>query len=360
MTDVAVEAVGGTLGTLASSWLGQGPALIGLVVGAVLASRIEPRLAASMRLLKGSRPAAPAAPDETDSVGADQPSPPAPTTFGLVPVEPPPAGAPPPEPTPPAPGSGAENGGRRARAPLSSLLVTGTAVLIVILVFTVIELTRGGSIVGGRETTFGVQDVENIGDMSEADVVIPDVAGRNEDQARALLLEKGFEVAVEREFSDTEGEGVVTRTDPAARERVAKGSTVTMFVSTGIQEPLPDLTIELQQDCSLVPGGALTGEDQLTIFYRIENVGTGAHDDKVKVRAVSDTGEKEDRITGVSTSTAASFSQLKIHPEDYGTMFQITVTVDPDLAIEEENDENNSAVLTVQMPSVPSRQPMCT
>ena len=69
----------------------------------------------------------------------------------------------------------------------------------------------------------------------EPQVMMPNVVGQESQTAQQLLQQAGFQVSVQSEQSDTVPTGRVTRTDPAANARVKRGSSVTMFVSTGPQ-----------------------------------------------------------------------------------------------------------------------------
>lgn len=62
---------------------------------------------------------------------------------------------------------------------------------------------------------------------------VPDVVGKTQEAADKLLRDAGFEIELEEEESDSVKEGSVIRTDPDAGEEIAKGTTVTMVVSTG-------------------------------------------------------------------------------------------------------------------------------
>ena len=62
---------------------------------------------------------------------------------------------------------------------------------------------------------------------------VPDVAGRTPEEAANILGRAGFETSFAEEASDTVEDGKVTRTDPPAGSDLAKGETVTVFVSTG-------------------------------------------------------------------------------------------------------------------------------
>lgn len=73
-------------------------------------------------------------------------------------------------------------------------------------------------------------------------VEVPDVVGRSADDATARLREAGFEVEERQQASADVPAGDVIRTDPAAGETAARGSTVTIFVSTGNpQVEVPDV-----------------------------------------------------------------------------------------------------------------------
>lgn len=78
-------------------------------------------------------------------------------------------------------------------------------------------------------------------DPATTAVRVPDVVGEDQDAAREILEEKGLEVAVERKPSNKQ-EGIVTKQDPEAGERVEEGDTVTITVSTGRRQvEVPEL-----------------------------------------------------------------------------------------------------------------------
>jgi serine/threonine-protein kinase len=62
---------------------------------------------------------------------------------------------------------------------------------------------------------------------------IPDVTGQSLEEAQSRLADEGFDFRVSQEASDTVDQGKVTRTNPPAGTELAKGSPVTLFVSTG-------------------------------------------------------------------------------------------------------------------------------
>jgi eukaryotic-like serine/threonine-protein kinase len=69
----------------------------------------------------------------------------------------------------------------------------------------------------------------------EPQIAMPNVVGQESQTAQQLLQQAGFQVSVQSEQSDSVPSGRVTRTDPAANARVKRGTSVTMFVSTGPQ-----------------------------------------------------------------------------------------------------------------------------
>ncbi|MEY3019998.1 MAG: hypothetical protein RLZZ272_982, partial [Actinomycetota bacterium] len=68
-------------------------------------------------------------------------------------------------------------------------------------------------------------------------VAVRAVTNRSEEDAVSRLQDQGLEVRVERESSAVVAEGFVVRQDPEAGTQVGVGSTVTIWVSTGPEEP---------------------------------------------------------------------------------------------------------------------------
>jgi eukaryotic-like serine/threonine-protein kinase len=89
-------------------------------------------------------------------------------------------------------------------------------------------------------------------------VAVPDVLGQSESSATGELQAAGFEVSVTEASSDTVSEGLVSAQSPGAGTAVAKGSTVTITISTG-----PELTA--------VPD--VIGEDVATARAMIRDAG---------------------------------------------------------------------------------------
>ena len=71
--------------------------------------------------------------------------------------------------------------------------------------------------------------------LQQKDIIVPEVAGKTVSEVVAELQDLGFEVADEtKEISDDEiAEGKVVKTNPPSGAKRTKGTTVTIFVSTG-------------------------------------------------------------------------------------------------------------------------------
>ena len=85
----------------------------------------------------------------------------------------------------------------------------------------------------------------------EPEIAMPNVVGQESQTAQQLLQQAGFQVSVQSEQSDSVPSGRVTRTDPGANARVKRGSSVTMFVSTGPQNVnVPNVVGQMQNQAS--------------------------------------------------------------------------------------------------------------
>jgi serine/threonine-protein kinase len=108
-------------------------------------------------------------------------------------------------------------------------------------------------------------------------VAVPDVLSQSESSARAELQEAGFEVSVTEAPSDTVPEGLVSDQSPDPGVQAAKGSTVTITISTGPDlVSVPDVVGELVGDARATLRGA--GFRVTTVF---EDVADSAQDDVV-------------------------------------------------------------------------------
>jgi eukaryotic-like serine/threonine-protein kinase len=77
---------------------------------------------------------------------------------------------------------------------------------------------------------------------------VPSVDGLTQSQARRKLEAAGFKVTVAREASDSVPTGQVTRTAPPAGTQIDKGSTVTLFISSGPQKVTVPSVVGQSQD----------------------------------------------------------------------------------------------------------------
>ena len=69
--------------------------------------------------------------------------------------------------------------------------------------------------------------------LSTPSRTVPNLVGTPEAQAANIAADNGWEVEVRRERDDTQPQGAVTRTDPAAGDRLRKGGTLVVVVSDG-------------------------------------------------------------------------------------------------------------------------------
>ncbi|MGZ8624011.1 MAG: PASTA domain-containing protein [Actinomycetota bacterium] len=70
-------------------------------------------------------------------------------------------------------------------------------------------------------------------------VVVPDVVGTTEDEARVILEELGLDVSITQVSTDEVDEGLVTAQDPSAGSAADAGATVTIIVNGGPALPRP-------------------------------------------------------------------------------------------------------------------------
>jgi serine/threonine-protein kinase len=91
----------------------------------------------------------------------------------------------------------------------------GAGALVVLLVVTAVLGVGAWYLLAGRFTT------------------TPDFTNLSQDKANALAAKNGLQLSWQQEYSETVPNGQVTRTDPSAGDRVAKGGTVTAYLSRG-------------------------------------------------------------------------------------------------------------------------------
>ncbi|MBI0072307.1 Stk1 family PASTA domain-containing Ser/Thr kinase [Bifidobacterium sp. W8115] len=83
------------------------------------------------------------------------------------------------------------------------------------------------------------------------DTAIPDVKGMNQQEARRTLEKAGFKVSPAASVEDSQDvpKDHVTRTDPAAGQSVAKGTSILIYISSGMTK-VPDLSGKTKDDAT--------------------------------------------------------------------------------------------------------------
>lgn len=84
--------------------------------------------------------------------------------------------------------------------------------------------------------------VDLVASSGQAKAQVPDVTGMSRANAAHALSNLGFAVSVVTQFSATQANGIVYDQDPGPSTTLAKGATVTIFVSKGIEQvTVPDV-----------------------------------------------------------------------------------------------------------------------
>ncbi len=83
------------------------------------------------------------------------------------------------------------------------------------------------------------------------DTAIPDVKGKTQQEARRTLEKAGFKVSPAASVEDSQDvpKDHVTRTDPAAGQSVAKGTSILIYISSGMTK-VPDLSGKTKDDAT--------------------------------------------------------------------------------------------------------------
>jgi hypothetical protein len=116
----------------------------------------------------------------------------------------------------------------------------------------------------------------------------------------------------------------------------------------------PDLTLYTLPECSVVPGGALSGADALTMLVAVRNSGPGSWNSLVPFRVSSDTGLSSQGNTALSTGSAFTAMQVDLTTADYSRTHRFTITADPNNQIRESDETNNDLVISVALPPRPT------
>jgi hypothetical protein len=116
----------------------------------------------------------------------------------------------------------------------------------------------------------------------------------------------------------------------------------------------PDFTLFTLPECNVVPGGALSGADALTMLVAVRNSGPGSWNSLVPFRVSSDTGLSGQGNTALSTGSAFTAMQVDLSPGDYSRTHRFTITADPNNQVRERDETNNELVISVSLPPRPT------
>lgn len=102
-------------------------------------------------------------------------------------------------------------------------------------------------------------DIEVYVSLGPSTVAVLNVVGLDSTTAAAQLGQEDFQVVTEQEASDTVPVGKVIRTDPVANTKVARASTVTIYISSGPNEVKLPNVVGLQKDDAISIIQSVTG-----------------------------------------------------------------------------------------------------
>ena len=124
----------------------------------------------------------------------------------------------------------------------------------------------------------------------------------------------------------------------------------------------PDLWLATVPRCSVVPGGSLSGRDNLTILVAVRNSGSALPPGLVAYTITIDTGLAGGGNTNVSTDDAVTGMQVDLKSSDYNYKHRVVMKVDPAGKIAELDETNNTLTVTVSLPARPThtRDVPCT
>lgn len=94
---------------------------------------------------------------------------------------------------------------------------------------------------------------------------VPDVAGASRDDAVAALEAEGYEVDVQRYYTEDVEEGTAVSTDPEAGAELDSGSAVTLYIAKSRAAELRELTT------GVLPGATLTTEDGTYLVKEVKS-----------------------------------------------------------------------------------------
>jgi hypothetical protein len=162
------------------------------------------------------------------------------------------------------------------------------------------------------------------------------------------------DAAEETASSEAGGEETTTSEDGAGETTSSEdGSEETTTTSDGgapATDPQgPDLQLFTLPECSVVPNGALSGADNLTLFVAVRNGGPGTIGGLVPVTVTSDTGLSSTSNNSISTGSSFNPLQVDLADTDYNRTHQFSIIVDPDNDIVERDESNNVLQVTVRL-----------
>jgi serine/threonine-protein kinase len=150
-----------------------------------------------------------------------------------------------------------------------------------------------------------------------------DVIGLQLEEARTLLTTRGFEVVDREDPESDEDAGTVTRTDPEAGTSVPRGSTVTIYYSSGLVE-VPDVVGESQsraeailEDAGFEPRPVYeetTSESEGTVIDQVP--GEGSRREKGSTVQITIAVEPEEEEPQPSTEPEPDPSTTSEPPEE--------------------------------------------
>jgi CARDB len=157
--------------------------------------------------------------------------------------------------------------------------------------------------------------------------------------------------------SETDGAsatGTSTDSSQTATEGPTAGNSATGAASPEVDPAGPDITLYTLPECSVVPNGALSGADALTMLVAVRNSGPGSWNSMVAYRVTSDTGLSAEGNTALSTGSGFTAMQVDLSAGDYSRTHHFTITADPNNQIRERDESNNQLMISVALPPRPT------
>ena len=135
--------------------------------------------------------------------------------------------------------SSQKNGGQESSR-IEKMTVVMAIISAILIGFIVIVLVgRSIGVFGAGDSSEGTSEVSleassgaSVSETADG-IAIPDVVGKSYAEAKSILDEKGFNVEKAEDSSNTASKDTVVSINPAAGQRAAAGSTITVYVSNG-------------------------------------------------------------------------------------------------------------------------------